>query len=134
MNGDDGLGSRGESGGGSSRVEVGGDGITVGTDGGGPYRADGHPGGDERVRRDDDLVAGADVRSAQDELQGVESVRATDAMGDFWPEDEVAALKHARVSGVERFAQWGVLRRQVVEGNPHRWAKAVCRKSPKSRK
>ena len=42
--------------------------------------ADGQPGGDVGVGRDDDLVAGADIHGAQGEVQGIEAVGNADAM------------------------------------------------------
>jgi hypothetical protein len=112
------------------RGDVPGHRVDIDRDGRRPRLRDAEPGGDERVARDDDLVAGADPEAAQQQVQRVEAAADADAVRDaaqrrelvlegvdLVAEDEATGAHDAVPGRVELVAKLVVGGREVEEGN-----------------
>ncbi len=124
MNGEDGAGARGDGGFQLSGVQVVGAGIDVDVNGRGAGVADGGDGGVESVGDGDDLIAGADARGEQGEVQGAGAGVDADGVGDLAiggefffeggdgrAEDEVVVVENGADGGVDllpHFAGFGL--------------------------
>ena len=120
MNRHDGFGSRGNRRFNPRRIHVVSGRIDFHGNGSGPRVCDGKPGGDEGVRRDDDLVASADAVGTQDQVQGIQTIGDTDTVAavavcgelgfegvEFLAEQEPAGVHDAAVGGVKLRTEFG---------------------------